>query len=64
MASTKEPKPQHCDICGAYIATYVKYHGDRDTCGSMECERDMRECERDEEAAREERAREDDYSRY
>lgn len=60
----REPKAQYCDICGDYIGTYVKYHGDHDTCGSIECEREMRNIDREEEDARAERAREDDYSRY
>lgn len=59
-----KPKPQYCDYCGAYLGDYVKPYREPQSCGSAECDRYARECDREEEAAREERAREDRYERY
>jgi hypothetical protein len=44
-------KMQHCCYCGAELGIYEKYHGDLDTCGARECEREMHsmlQAERDE----------------
>lgn len=60
----QEPKPQHCDYCGDYIGIYVKPYREPQSCGKAECERYAQKCDREEEAAREERAREDRYDRY
>ena len=56
-------KDQHCFNCGEYIGHFDSY-GEPDTCGSQECNRELRyalECER---AERMEAAADDDYARY
>lgn len=33
---------QYCDWCGEELGVYKKYYGDVDTCGKLECQREMR----------------------
>ena len=48
------PKKQHCAYCGEYLGEYPSTYGVAESCGSAECERELRA----------ERAREDRYGRY
>lgn len=43
----KIPKMRHCFNCGAELGAYVDYDP-RDTCGKQECEREVRDMEREE----------------
>lgn len=57
-------KRQHCEYCGEYLGEYPSTYGVHESCGAIECEREIRSMEREAEAEREERAREDGYERY
>lgn len=35
-----EPKMQFCFNCGKELGIYVHYHGDIESCGSAECNRE------------------------
>lgn len=58
------PKRVTCAICGEYLGEYVCIYPREETCGSLQCDREMRQMQREEEAEREGRAREDHYERY
>lgn len=58
------PKMQHCWYCGAELGVYVKYYGDRDTCGKRECEREVQRSYQAERDERRHNAEDDDYMRY
>ncbi len=60
----REPKRQSCAWCGEYLGTYVSTSPNEESCGKVECERGLRQCEREEESARQERAAADGYDRY
>ncbi len=57
-------KRQHCEWCGEFLGEYPSTYGVPESCGSAECEREIRQMEREREAEIEERAREDGFERY
>jgi hypothetical protein len=59
-------RTRNCDWCGAYLGLFWGGHDTREpeVCGRQECNRGMREGWREEMDDRQERACEDDFSRY
>ena len=56
-------KIHQCVYCGEELGVVCDSR-DRPTCGKSECDRFVRDYDREERENRMERAREDDYSRY
>lgn len=54
----------HCFNCGEDLGVIDFWPGDFPTCGSIDCNRAERDAIREEQADREERARDDDFARY
>lgn len=58
-------REQSCFWCGKSLGVYSHYPGDPpECCGDPECERELRDSYRTEQAERRERAEEDGYGRY
>lgn len=57
-------KMQHCFNCGKELGIYDHCPGDIETCGSSECEREARNCERERSDQLREDAASDNYERY
>ena len=57
---------QNCDYCGEYVGdfSHVRRLDGPLSCGEMECDRDARDDDRQDELEIRERAEQDDYGRY
>ena len=60
---TTKTKTVNCAFCGVQHQQVTWAYGPY-SCGTAECERELIECERERQEAREEAAREDNYGRY